>query len=225
MHAGLGLPPGVHDRAPVLADHVVEPFEGLRVQGLSNGAEDTQGAEVVLVWPLLAEFHEHADRGRGGIEDAHAVLLDHLPPDPGIGIVRSVLRDQDGPADRERPVDYVGMPGDPPGIGSTPVYVALLEIEDVLGGIIDADHVSPAGMHDTLGGPGSPARIEDEHRVLGIHHLGMAIRGHILCHFIEVHLHLAVDLDRTAKLPAQYDEVLDHGGMDDRLFDHVFERD
>ena len=46
--AGLGLPPGVDDRAAFAADHLVVPEPGLRVDRLADRAEQAQRGEVVL---------------------------------------------------------------------------------------------------------------------------------------------------------------------------------
>ena len=40
--AGLGLPPGIHDRCPGTADVLVVPQPGLGVDRLANGPEDTE---------------------------------------------------------------------------------------------------------------------------------------------------------------------------------------
>ncbi|KAF5032183.1 hypothetical protein DSECCO2_619950 [anaerobic digester metagenome] len=42
VHTGLGLPPGIHDRALSAADPVVVPLEGLGVEGFADGAEHAQ---------------------------------------------------------------------------------------------------------------------------------------------------------------------------------------
>ncbi len=87
-HAGLGLPPGVHDRAALLADDPVVPLPGLRVDRLADRAQQAQRGEIVPVGPGLAEAHQAADGGRRGVEDGDAVLLDHLPPAVRVGIGR-----------------------------------------------------------------------------------------------------------------------------------------
>src|SRR5688500_2564208 len=54
--AGLGLPPGVDDRAAAVADRLVVPAPGLRVDRLAHGAEDAQRLEVVFPRQLAARL-------------------------------------------------------------------------------------------------------------------------------------------------------------------------
>src|SRR5271157_4733174 len=76
LHSGFGLPPGINNGAPISTDCVVIPYEGLGIEGLTNGSDHTEGAEVVLLWPFLPHLHEHPDRSRGRIEDIDLLLLD-----------------------------------------------------------------------------------------------------------------------------------------------------
>ena len=83
----------------------------------------------------LAELHERPDGGGRGVEDRHLVLLDDLPPAARCG-VRRALVDHLRRAVGERPVDHVGVAGDPADVGGAPVDVALgVEVEDVLVGV------------------------------------------------------------------------------------------
>jgi hypothetical protein len=61
--AGLGLPPGVHDRAVATADEVVVPEPDFGVDGLAHGAQHTQGGEVVLLYPVVALARDGASSG------------------------------------------------------------------------------------------------------------------------------------------------------------------
>jgi hypothetical protein len=47
--AGLGLPPGVDDRAALAADHLAVPQPRLRVDRLADRAEQPQAGQVVLL--------------------------------------------------------------------------------------------------------------------------------------------------------------------------------
>jgi len=76
-------------------------------------------------------------------------------------------------------------------------------------------------MDNSLGCAGRAARVQDKERVLGVHHFGRAIVVNICHHFVKVELHLAVEFDRDALFPAQDNEVLDCGGIDNCLFYHV----
>ena len=81
--AGLGLPPGVHDRQLVLADVAVVPHPGLGVDRLAHRAEDAQARKVVLsrvgVPVAFVGLDQRADRRRRGVEDRDLVLVADLP--------------------------------------------------------------------------------------------------------------------------------------------------
>ena len=154
--AGLGLPPGIHDRAALLADHGVVPAPGFRVDRLADGAQQAQAAQVVAVGPGVAEAHQAADGGRRGVEDGDAVLLDHAPPAVGVGVGGRAFVHEAGRAEEQRGVDDVAVAGDPAGVGGAPPAIFVLDVEDVLergGGV---DHVAAVGVQDALGCPVVP---------------------------------------------------------------------
>ena len=90
--AGLGLPPGVDDRAALLADVLVVPDPRFGVDRLADGAEQAQAREIGLGRPLVARADEGADRRRRRVQDGHLVLLDDLPEAAPIRLVRARLR-------------------------------------------------------------------------------------------------------------------------------------
>ena len=167
--AGLGLPPGVDDRAAVAADDPAVPHPGLGVDRLADRAEHPQRGQVVLGRDVLAPLHERADRGRRGVEDRHLVLLDDLPEPALVRGVRRALVDHQGGAVRQRPVDDVGVPGDPADVGRAPVDVGVrLEVEDRVVGVGDLGQVAAGGVQDSLRFSGGSRGVEDEQRVLGV---------------------------------------------------------
>ena len=130
--AGLGLPPGVDDRAALVADDAIIPFPGLRIDRLADRAEEPERLARGLLHRLLARLHQRADRRRRGVEDVDLVLVDDLPEARDRGIGRHALEHQRRGAVGERPVDDVGVAGDPADIGGAPVDVAVVIVEDVL---------------------------------------------------------------------------------------------
>src|SRR6185312_14419505 len=77
--ARLGLPPRIDDGAATAADHAVIPDPSLRVDRLTDTAEQPQPREIVTPRQLVAELHERADRGRRRIEDRDVVRGADLP--------------------------------------------------------------------------------------------------------------------------------------------------
>ena len=132
-HAGLGLPPGIDDRAALAADDLVIPHPRLGIDRLADGAEQPQARQVVLLRPLVAPLDEGADGGRRGVEDVDPVLLDDLPEAvlrrASSGAPSYITR---GRAVGERAVDDVAVAGHPADVGGAPVGVVFLQVEDPL---------------------------------------------------------------------------------------------
>ncbi len=149
--AGLGLPPRVDDRAAAAADDLVVPQPGLRVDRLAHRPEQPQRRQVVLVRVLGAPLHAGADRGRRGVEDRDAVVLDELPPHVLVRVVGRPLPHHRRRPVGQRPVDDVGVAGHPADVGRAPVDVVLrLEVEDEPVGVGDAGQVAARGVQDAL---------------------------------------------------------------------------
>src|SRR6266508_2414001 len=60
-HAGLGLPPGVHDRTFFLADHAVVPSPSFGVYRFANCTQQAEGREIMFVGPRFTIAHQAAD--------------------------------------------------------------------------------------------------------------------------------------------------------------------
>ena len=174
--AGLGLPPGVDDRAAVIADHAVVPQPGLGVDRLADAAEQAQAGPRRLLHRPLALAHQAADGGRRGVEDVDLVLVHHLPEPAGVGVGRHALEHQRGGAVRQRAIDDVGVAGDPADIGGAPVDLAGLVVEHQLMREAGPDHVAAGGVQHALRLAGAAGGVEDEQRVLGVHLGGRAVR-------------------------------------------------
>ncbi|CUH54119.1 hypothetical protein SHM7688_03589 [Shimia marina] len=151
MAAGLGLPPGVHDRAAAAADHVVVPVPGLRVDRLAHGAKDAQRRQVTFLHIVIALTHQRAQRGGRGIELIDAVFFADLPEARGIRIGRHALKHQRGRAIGQRPIDDIAVAGDPAHISGTPEDVAVFVIKGVFMGHGGIDQIAAGGMHHAFG--------------------------------------------------------------------------
>ena len=171
--AGLGLPPGVDDRAAVVADHAVVPQPGLGVDRLADAAEQAQAGARGLLHRRLAFAHQGADGGGRGVEDVDLVLVHHLPEAAGVGVGRHALEHQRGGAVGERAIDDVGVAGHPAHVGGAPVDLARLVVEHQFVGEAGPDHVAAGGVQHALRLAGAAGGVQDEQRVLGVH-LGRA---------------------------------------------------
>ena len=132
---------------------------------------------------LGAPLHERADRRRRAVQDRHAVAGDDLPPAVLVRRAGRALVEHAGRAVGERPVDDVAVAGDPAGVGGAPVDVVVLQVEDPAVGGRHPGQVAAGRVEDPLGLPGRARGVEDVERVLGAHHLGLALgglRGHEL---------------------------------------------
>ena len=165
--AGLGLPPGVDDRAAAVADDAVVPLPGFRIDGLADRAEKPQGGPRGLGDRPIARLHQGADRRRCRVEGVDLVLVDHLPEAGVRRIVGHALEHQRGGAVAERSVEDVAVTGHPAHVGGAPVDVAVVIVEHVLVRDRGIDQVAARCVQNALGLAGRARRIEDEQRILG----------------------------------------------------------
>lgn len=104
---GLSLEEGIDDGSLLAADVVVQPVPCLGVDGLADGADDTEGAEVCLLHVRLTETTEETDGSGSGVEVGDAVLVDGLPEARWGGVDGSRLEHGGGDTVSERTVDNV----------------------------------------------------------------------------------------------------------------------
>ena len=174
--AGLGLPPGVDDRAAAVADHPVIPLPGFGIDRLADRAEQAQTRPRGLLHRRVARLHQRADRGRRGVDDVDLVLVDHLPEARHGRVIRHAFEHHRDRAVGERPVDDVAVAGHPADVGGTPVDVAVVIVEHVLMRQRNVDQKAAGGVQHALRLAGRARSVQDEQRVLGVHLLARAVR-------------------------------------------------
>ncbi len=172
--------------------------------------------------PLLAQLEERADRGRRGVKDRDAVLVDHRPQAIGLGMGRRALVHHHRRAVRQRSVDDVAVAGDPSDIGGAPVRVVVFEVEHPLARDVCAEEIPSGGMHDALGLAGGPAGVEDEQRVLGVEVFRLAPHRGVLHHVVPPHVATRFHRHRRAAPPTDHD-LLDRGTVVERTVDLFLE--
>ena len=212
--AGLGLPPGIHNRALIAADYAVIPVPCLRVQGFADGAENPDRGEIDPLHPLVSLFGDRPNGRRGGVELGHLVLLDDLPEPAVVRIVGDALEHNGGGAIAERPVDNVAMARHPADVGGAPPDIIFVNIEGELVRVGHEEQIARRGVEGALGLPGGTGGVEDEEGILGIHPFGLAFRVN-LRHLLvppEVSAGGPVHFDLVAD-PLQHDHLLDGGAI------------
>ena len=163
--AAFGLPVVVDDR---LADRVGDPRCGRLVERLAGEKEQAQARQVVRAQVLRVLLLEHADRGRRGEHRGDAVLLDQLPPDPGVGPDRQAFVEDRRHAGDQRAVDDVAVADDPADVAGREVGLARAAAEDVLHARRERDRVAAGVALHALRTAGRPARVERVARVVGV---------------------------------------------------------
>ncbi len=201
--AGLGLPPGIDDRAAALADHVVVPLPRLRIDRLADRAEQPQRLARGLLHRRVAGLHQRADGGRRGVEDVDLVLVADLPEPRHAGIVRHALEHQRGGAVGQRPVDDVAVAGDPADVGGAPVDVAVVIVEDILVRHRRVDVIAAGGVQHALRLAGRARGVEDEQRILRVHVLARAFRRHDLGGLVVPDVAHRIHVDRARRCGAR----------------------
>ena len=180
--ARLGLPPGVDDRAAAVADHSPVPFPGLGIDRLADGAEQPDRLATVALHRLVAFAHQGADRGRCRVEDGDAEPVHRLPEPAEVGIVGDAVEHDGRRAIHQRPVDDIGVAGDPADVGGAPEDVVLAIIEDPVEGRGGPDGIAAGRVDDALRFARRSGRVEDEQRVFRVHRLRLAIGRKLVAH-------------------------------------------
>ena len=141
--------------------------------GLTDGAQQPQAGQVVGVGDLAAPLHERADQRRRGVIDRDAVLFDHLEMPMLVRRGGCALVEHLGHPVGQRPVDDVGVPGDPTDVGGAPEHVGFrLDVEDVVVRVRRLGEVATGGVHDALRRTGGARGVEQKQWLLGVEGFG-----------------------------------------------------
>ena len=222
--ARLRLPPRVHHGAAVLAHVLFVPMPGLLVDRFAHAADHPQAVQRIGQHVVQSGGYQAADRRGRGVEDVHAVLVDHLPETAGIGEGGHALEQQGGGARQQRTIDQVAVSGDPAHIGRTPVDVALLVLEHVAERVVRVHHVAAAGVHHALRLAGAAAGVQNEQRVLRVHHLRLAVLVHVLQLVVQPHIAALLHRGRPPQALG-HDHLLHAGAGLQRLVHHPLHGD
>ena len=198
MTSGFCLPPGVHDRAFATADFGVIPHPSFRIDWFTHGSKQTQTAEIVLLQPLIAPFHEGTDGCGSGVKHRHGIFFDDLPEAVIFRPVRCALKHQGSRAHGKRTVNEIAVACDPAHISGAPVNILVTQIEDVFAGHLRVQQIAAGGVKDPLGLARAATRVEDEQGRLGIHRHGRTMSVHIFKFTVPPHIATFLDVDLLA---------------------------
>src|SRR5262249_24200284 len=129
--AHLCLPPRVDDHGVALPNDVVVPTPYVRLDRLSDCGHVLE-AVVVLLGFIGAELPQHANRRGGGVEDVDPEAFGDPPGPAGVRVSGDALVHDAGGPQRQRPVDDVGVAGDPADVREAPVSVLGMDVLVVL---------------------------------------------------------------------------------------------
>ena len=129
---GLGLPPGVHDWSLVATDYLAVPHPRLWVDWLTNAAEHSNRAQVIVGGDTATDLHKASNRGRCGVENVDVVFLNDVPPSAPVRGVRSPLIDNLRGTIGQWAVGNIGVTGDPAHVCGAPVNIlTFVKVKDV----------------------------------------------------------------------------------------------
>ena len=122
----------------------------------------------MFLHPLIAPTDERADRGRRGVENVHAVLLNDSPEAVRFRPIRRAFIHEGSRAIRERTINDVAVPGYPSDVRRAPKNIFVANIEHVFCGRIDSDQITAGGVEDSFRLPGRTAGVKDVKRMFAI---------------------------------------------------------
>ncbi len=184
MAAGLGLPPGVDDRAAALANHIIVPGPGLGVDRLTHGAQHLEIGEVVFLNKFGALAHQGPDRGWRGVELVDLVFFAHGPEPARIRVGGHAFEHHRGGAIGQGAIDDIAVAGDPAHIRRAPVDIAFVVIKRGLMGQRRINQIAAGGVDHALGLAGGAGGIQDEQRIFGAHLGGFVVIRGFQHHFV-----------------------------------------
>ena len=121
--SGFRLPPGVDDRAAILADHMMIPAPGFGIDRLANRAEQAQRCATGRLHMVVAFLHQRAQRRGGGEQGLDLVAIHDLPDARGRGMIGHAFIHQRRRPIGERPINNIAVACDPADIGGAPIDV------------------------------------------------------------------------------------------------------
>src|SRR5262245_12368214 len=117
---------------------------------------------------MFAPLDERPDSSGSSVENVNAMALDHGPEAIRLGEVRGAFVHQDGGAVGEWSIDHITVTSDPADVGSTPVKIFILDIEDPLRGQVRLQQVAGGRVQNSFWLTGGSGRVQNVERMLAI---------------------------------------------------------
>lgn len=143
-------PIGIDDGGLVLSDMVIVPVPGLGIDRFTDGTQDTNGRQVVVVDMVNAKTTEETDGSRSRVKVSETMFFDGLPVTGRGGVYGSGLEEGGCDTISERTVDDIGMAGDPANISHAGEAVIGMDIKDIFEGDGSTEEVACGRVHETL---------------------------------------------------------------------------
>src|SRR4028119_90328 len=211
--ARLCLPPLVDDRTTLLAYVLVVPQPGIWVDRLARGPQQPQGRQVAIPYRLIGACLLERPYGSGSrVEGGDLLLLYDLEPAVVVRVGGRPLELDGSTAYDQRPVDEVGVAGDPADVRRAPEDVLFLVVQPPHHGGVQLGKVAAYGVQDALGRARRARRVEHEERVLGVHLLGLALVARIAYEIVPVLVAPVFHRHVVARAP-HHDHVLHARGV------------
>jgi len=129
---------------------IIVPVPGLWIDGFTDGTQDTNGRQVVVVDMMSAKTTEETDGSRSRVKVGNLVLFNGLPVTGRGGVYGSGLEEGSCDTVGERAVDDVGMACDPTNVSHAGEAVVEVNIKDIFEGNGSAEKVTCSRMNETL---------------------------------------------------------------------------
>ena len=161
--AGFRLPPGIDDDGFTFAHAFVIPLPDFGLDGLPDRSHVLE-VVVVFLGFVGAGFAEHANGGRGGVENVDAEAFGDAPGAAHIRELWHAFVENARGGERERSVNNVGVPGDPADVGHAPVDVRGMNVLIVFRGAGHVGEITAGAVLAALGFAGRAAGIHEKER-------------------------------------------------------------
>ena len=147
----------------LVADLLVVPHPGFRIDAFTNRAQQPQAGQIVFVHVFVAPFDEGSNRGGSRVEDRHFDACSTISQKrSSAGKLGAPSYISDGRSGRQRAVNNVAVTRDPTAIGSTPENIIVAMIKHPLERLLGVKVVARRGVLDAFGFPRRATGIQNE---------------------------------------------------------------